>query len=530
MGRQAARKNKNKIKNKSTAWVLRLLFVVVFASVAGVSILGFMSHSELQAMRNTVGVYTIYNNIFINGINVGGLTPEVALEKVNQEFGAVKASNTVTVKAQGDEITLHFADMGLNYNFSQAVEQAFQYARQGSLRERFDRVTALNDWPHEITYEPGFTFNEQYVRSKLQELSEKLTSYPQNASMEKVDGQFVITPEVLGRDLDIEATFVLIQDSLSLQESVVVDAEMYVVQPEFRTYDLERSQSLLGTFTTSFTGDMSLGRNVNVQNASSKINGYVVFPDEVFSTNAAFGAMTYENGYRMAPIILNNRFVDGMGGGVCQVSTTLYIALLYAELEIVERLNHSQPVTYVDFAFDATLAGDIIDLRFRNDTDYPIYIESYLYGNQITVNIFGHETRNPTRQLYFRNALVGAVHPYDEIVTYDPSLPYGQRVVDVRARTGYRYHLYKIVYENGTQIDRVRVNISNYRAIRGEVRVGTGQAPSGPAPSEYTYTPAETGEEQAYFQPEMEMAEAQTQDAYEMADPAPPTLEELEMM
>jgi hypothetical protein len=233
--------------------------------------------------------------------------------------------------------------------------------------------------------------------------------------------------------------------------------------------------SLLGSYTTNFAAGTN-GRNTNLDNATSKINDTVLMPGEVFSTNEAFGEMSFDNGYAMGGTIVAGKMEDGMGGGVCQVSSTLYHALLYAELEIVERQNHSLKVGYMDWGFDATLAGDYIDLKFKNDTEYPVTIEAYTTSNQVIVNIYGHEIHDPSRNLVFENALINTVPPAAEVITEDPTLPLGERVEDMKPRTGYVYNVYKLVYENGEFLEKVQVNTSSYRATRGEFRVGTGPA------------------------------------------------------
>jgi len=247
----------------------------------------------------------------------------------------------------------------------------------------------------------------------------------------------------------------------------------------------------LGTYTTYFSPGEN-GRNINIRNAASKIDGFVLMPGEIFSTNAEFGVMTYENGYRMAPVIVGGVLQDGMGGGVCQVSSTLYVALLYAELRITERLNHSMPVAYIRNGLDATLAGDWIDLKFQNNTNYPVFIEAIVTSNSHTVNVFGFESRSETRRLEFRIILVETIPPPEENIIEDPDMPYGERRVTITALTGRRYRVYKDVFEDGEFVETVHINNSNYRARAATVRVGTGGAgapPAGTTPPSQTEPP-----------------------------------------
>ncbi|MDL2248499.1 VanW family protein, partial [Tyzzerella sp. OttesenSCG-928-J15] len=162
-------------------------------------------------------------------------------------------------------------------------------------------------------------------------------------------------------------------------------------------------------------------------------------------------------------------------------------------VEIVERQNHSQKVGYADYGFDATLAGDYIDLKFRNDTGYPLTIESYIEGNKVYVNLYGYELHSPSRRLEFYNVFTGSVGAPAEKIVEDPSLPLGERYVKTSARNGANYDLYKIVYDGNTEISREQVNTSKYRARAAVVHVGTGEAVEGETPAEVEPTET-TGE------------------------------------
>jgi hypothetical protein len=198
-----------------------------------------------------------------------------------------------------------------------------------------------------------------------------------------------------------------------------------------------------------------------------------LYPDEVFSTNEQFGAMTSANGYAEANVIIGSKFEKDMGGGVCQVSSTLYVSILQAELEIVERVNHSLKVSYADYGFDATLADKYIDLKFKNDTQYPILIEGIMDGREVTVNIYGYEIHAPGRVVKLENNLLSTTPAPEGTVVEDDTLPLGEEVIEVPKRDGYRYELIKTVFENNVQISSSVVNRSTYKATAEEKHIGT---------------------------------------------------------
>lgn len=483
-GGEALRRNRRRTrKHRKTAAlkIIVVLLVMALFGVGGMAVYAYHSYrSNNQMMNAIVMTDKIYNNIYINGVNVGGMTREAAELVLKKEFIPELQDKKVTVTAGEHELELSFSEFSARYDFSLVVEQAYQYGKSGSLKERYDLVTALNEKPyhieHKLEHNPVYSYDRGSISQKLEPLRDAVNIEPLNASITRKDGQFILGDSQIGRVLNTERTIDLIVAVLDSAQGGTVAAVIDEMRPEYETDDLAAVQALIGTYTTKVTPGSS-GRNQNIITALSKINDAVLQPGEVFSTNQHFGRMTYDNGYREAPVIIGGQLENGMGGGVCQVSTTLYLAVLYAELEVVERMNHSLKVTYVDYGFDATLAGDYIDFKFKNDMDSPIFIEAMLInGTDVVVNIYGRETRPPGRSIHFSNRLIETVHPPGEpLETQDPSLPLGERVVKQRASSGYRYNVYKTIYENGIEIDRVLVNNSYYRPARGEVRVGTGE-------------------------------------------------------
>ena len=490
------RKRKRKKKQKSVKHILlAVALLLIFVSVA--SVVAILRYVEYEEMRANVEGNNIYNNIYVNGINIGGMSQRDALETLNGAFVQDLNNREIMLVTHTHNYIFTYENLGVKYNFSPAVEEAHSFAREGSIRERNEQILALESTPHRINFEISETYNFDVIRDAIANLEDELLIQPLNAKITRASGSFEVIPEQAGIMLDVEQTARRVEDVIVNSGTPVVEAVMQQLNPEFFAQDMAAAQSLLGTYSSSFSAGEN-GRNQNLITAIDKINDIVIYPGEVFSTNIAFGAMTYENGYRNAPVIVGGRLQDGMGGGVCQVSTALYNALLFAELEIVERLNHSLKVGYADYGFDATLAGDYIDLKFRNNTRLPVTIEAYIRnGTRMTVNIYGEELRPSTRRLEFVNSLIETIQPQPELITEDDSILLDVRQVVTRPQNGYRYNLYKIVYDGNVEVERVRVNTSTYRAVRGEVLVGTATTP------EYNNIPRPTYEpiSQPIYQP-----------------------------
>ena len=231
-------------------------------------------------------------------------------------------------------------------------------------------------------------------------------------------------------------------------------------------------KDVLGSFTTAYTSS-GASRCANVENGCKLVNGTVIYPGEEFSFYTAVAPFSEKNGYYMAGSYVSGKVVDSLGGGICQVSTTLYNAVLLAELDVTERHNHSMVVSYVARSADAAIAESAgKDFRFVNNLDYPVYIEGYTSGKKLTFNIYGKETRDPNRTVSFESEELEVINPPADLIYADASKPVGYIVSD-SAHTGYKARLWKIVKENGVEVSRTQVNSSNYKMVPRSATVGT---------------------------------------------------------
>ena len=415
---------------------------------------------------------TIHNNIYINGIAVGKMTPseaKAALQKV-----ARLDRQVINFLYNNSLISSYtFADFGAEYDFTNLVEQAYFHGRAGSRQERYAKLRALENAPFEITGTPIFRYNEATIPERLEAVRSRASIVPVSASMRKDNNEFVITEGTPGRTPNMQEAAEELRRILKNQEfGGQIELNMQEILPEYQAKHFEQAQSLLGQFSTVYTGGEEIPRSINIRLAASHINNRVVFPGEVFSTREAIGPSTPERGYSMAAVIVDGRLVEDYGGGVCQVASTLYNALLYAELKILERANHSLKVYYLDAGFDAAIAGDYMDLKFRNNTEYPVLVTAFARDGLLQISIYGHETRPPNRTLAFVSEQIEVIPPKPEQILVDENLPSGHVLIDKEPRNGYKYELFKIVFINGEQIEREKVNTSIYRPVQGIIFKG----------------------------------------------------------
>jgi vancomycin resistance protein YoaR len=300
-----------------------------------------------------------------------------------------------------------------------------------------------------------------------------LKDQAQNATIKRQDGKFILTDGKSGQKVDLEKSVQVIQDYFSGDWKNTVTKELKLLatvdEPDIQISDLEKIKDQLGTFTTSFTAGSNRGKNI--ANAASRVNGMVLMPGEEGSASTAMGERTEANGYLEAGSYLDGQTVQSLGGGVCQVSSTLYNAIILAELEITERWAHSMTVAYVKESMDAAIAEGYKDLKFKNNTDAPIYIEGYTKGGKITFNVYGRETRSADRKVTYVNEIVSKTEAKKKFVASGDAI--GTLKKSDAGHDAIKAKLWKVVTENGVEVSREEVNKSNYASSTAIWSVGT---------------------------------------------------------
>ena len=250
----------------------------------------------------------------------------------------------------------------------------------------------------------------------------------------------------------------LIDDNITKLEDIVIPVED--VMPIVTSNLLSRINGIIGEFSTSFKGS-SKNRIENIKLSANAISNKLVLPGEEFSYNKATGPRTAESGYRAANVIIGGELTPDIGGGVCQTSTTLYNALLRADLTIVERHNHSIPVGYVPIGQDAAVAYGYLDLKFKNNFDFPVFIYSKVVGDRVYVYIYG-DKNSKDYTIKVSSQIVETIQPKTQTII-DPSLEPGESIVIQKGRTGYKVVTYKSKVKDGKVISKEQISTDHYR-------------------------------------------------------------------
>lgn len=310
--------------------------------------------------------------------------------------------------------------------------------------------------------------NKEELVSFLEKKSSKVETKPKNASISFENGELIVVDGYNGKTVDIENTKLKIDKALKKEENLI-PLVFKETEPEVTAKDLQdrigNINILLGSFSTSYSSSAA-GRRYNVELAAKKINGKVLAPNEVFSYNSMVAPVTSAGGYQTATVFQGNKAVPGIGGGICQVSSTLYNAVLYSNLEIVERHNHGLPVGYVKPSLDATVAsGSGLDFRFKNTSGGYIYIRTITNNGKLTIEIYGEKK---DFEVVLTSKTISSISPKVERIL-DKSLEAGTEKVISNGANGYISEAYIKVTKNGKVVREERLSKDTYRATVKEI-------------------------------------------------------------
>lgn len=432
------------------------------AGILAAVILGAAAFSVTTVCASASEV-TITKGVTIEGVDVGGMTQAQAQEALQQK--AQEMGQTPVTMMMGDNsISTTLGELGYSWTNTDIVSKCLNLATTGNIVQRYKEKKDIEQKPKQ--YAMNFSVDDSKVRSFVQNCT-VYNSDPVEGSIQMgSDGIPYVEGGTDGLTLDVDQSVTAVENAISSWTGgdITVDLAVDRTSPNVSADALSQVKDVLGTATTNYSASTA-ARAVNVENGCRLISGSLIWPGDEFSVTRAVTPFTAENGYQQAPSYEENRVVDSYGGGICQVSTTLYNAVLKAELDVTARSNHTMIVNYVDPSKDAAIAEGIMDMAFVNNTDAPIYIYGYCYGGNITFTIFGHETRPSNRTIDFESKVTSQTDPQGIQMIADTSQNVGYINQVQSPHTGYTAELWKNIYIDGQLTDSVQVNNSTYQAV-----------------------------------------------------------------
>ncbi len=366
--------------------------------------------------------------------------------------------------------------------------------RSGNHGENIDRTETANLVKDMIKSGKGGIIEPQVIitnpaRFNVDDLYNQIMSEPVDAGYKVENSQLVMVPHSMGRKIDKTALANIVAEvekTEDAERALPVTFTKPAITSDMTSAMLFRDE--LASFSTTFSTATENGRNrkYNMGLAAAKIDGLILLPGEEFSYNKVVGPRDIEHGYKEAHVYINGRVENGIGGGICQVSTTMYNAILKANLQVTERRNHSFTVGYVPLGQDATAYYGGTDFRFINSTKWPVRLNAVVSGNKISFKLTG-TNETPDKSVIISNKILSHT-PHETKYFDDPNLQYGKTKIKQEGSDGYVVETYKTVKAAGKVISQTKLHTSSYKPCVEEIWVGKKGAPA-TTPGAITVTP-----------------------------------------
>ena len=326
---------------------------------------------------------------------VGGMTREEAARELDRATEAALKGEALVLSLPGEEnrpFSFSAVEVGLSANTDDMLDAAYKVGRDGSSAQNFFSMLQCALQGKNVPF--AATLDEQKLTETLRGVKKAVDRAPKDASMTFTATGIERQPGVTGRTLNLDALIEVVRPKLlELKLPCRASIELAETEPSIRLEDLEAIDGLLSSATTYYTADT--GRGDNIELAAAALNECIVRPGAELSFNETVGSRVASAGYAIAPVIVNGKVEQDIGGGVCQVSSTLYNAVLTANMTPTARTAHFYPSTYVDAGLDATVADGQIDFVFQNTLPHPVLLRSGASGGTLTVSVYGHTADLP---------------------------------------------------------------------------------------------------------------------------------------
>lgn len=421
--------------------------------------------------------------VAVNGISIGGMTMEQAKAALAPVEQSLTAQRQVQLVYDNKLFPLDLSNMPSSVNTDAVLKEAFDLVKTA-----IDYTTLMAEVEDIQTNGRAFTLSVSYDLSSLNaavaQIASQIDIPAQDALVTGVDTdthKLTFKNEVVGYVVDQAALINMISESVKAGSLTPINIPIVVTQPTLTAATLQGQFVLRASATTDFSTSTS-ERKYNVRKGAGLINGSVLLPGETFSTNDTLGVRSTGNGWKMANAYESGAVVPQAGGGVCQLSTTLYNAIVKGDLEVVYRRNHSMPVHYIKEGLDATInsVGNIIDFQFKNNTTSDIVIIGYTSGNKLTFEVWGipfatteYDEIKLTSSLVSTQSAGGDPIEMEVPVGTEKAdgslMVAGETYVAVTPRKGYVYQSYKNYYLAGTLVRKEKLAVSTYKAFQGEI-------------------------------------------------------------
>ena len=486
-------------QGKATGGKIRILIAVAaFMVLAGLAVYGLAVYlPEKQRVDMIHQQVTAYDHLFcpgvyVDGISLGGMTTEQAWNSVTSQIQQRSDAWQVTLSYGGNVVaSINASNLEMGTDPSETLNQAWQQGHSGTEQQRYDAMLALQQQPYQ-----AYTAHPSGDNSRIDQLMNQLKAMIDTPAEDAVlvgfvpdlEEPFVFKEEVYGKSLNTAPLVEKLYQMVSTMESGNVEIVPELIEPAVKKVDIEKHYMRRASVTTPIDRHSTENRNNNIRRAFEFINGYTLAPGRTFSFNNVVGERTIGNGFYEAIEYAYGEHVMGVGGGVCQASTTVYQAAVCAGLQILNRKPHSDSVSYTDYGKDATVSwvgNRKVDLTFKNNTDGNIYFVAHVEQDPSNKNrlvarvtIYG-EYMGDVRYELTSEIAETLLAPFEPKYIKDTNAEYvtytDQQKSVSKAKEGYIVNSYRVRYDANVQTEKKLLFTDQYDPKPEKIYVGVTQ-------------------------------------------------------
>lgn len=465
----------NKKSNKRWA-IIALLSLFVIAMCCLVIFNAYQKQILFQKKLQQMQQNAFAQGVWVDGIHIGGKTREEAAALLAHH--SREDQQALNIILQIDQIAFRITEQQIPFvrNTQAVLEEAWSLGRRDMLWGISSGLTPFEiRWRHtqqikkeNVHFATHVSYNPADVRNLATGLASQVSKQAINAVIEQFNfstRQFSVTQDVPGCHIDASQIEEALFNALNHQQyKAHISLQSTPILPQVTSVDLRNNFAQLASVSTKTTSDKA--RNNNIALAAQAINHHTLMPGDTFSFNGVTGQRTLEKGYQGAPAIAGGVLIDDVGGGVCQVSSTLFNAAALADMTIVERSAHAWPVSYLEKGLDAAVNWPNLDFKFRNDRNTPVFIIADYNNRKLTIEIYGMRSA-PGESIHLETELIATTKPpLEPIYQQNPELPPQSSRELKPARTGYKVDTYRVYLRNGAEYRRDKLFSSHYRMVQ----------------------------------------------------------------
>ncbi|AGL00628.1 VanW family protein [Desulfoscipio gibsoniae] len=446
-------RRKNKFKLIRSGFLLMLFLVLGSGAIV-----------NQASLSNPTETNVIFPGTKVLGVDLSNLTKQDAIAKLAElEQELLKKQVRVTYQGVAHDVTL--GAMGLTLDGAKTIDQALAH---------FNKIGLIKRWQsrlHLTEQQPAvINLDRDMTKAVLQKIVNPLYIPAVNARLTvNSQEQVGVEPSQEGFHVDIDKFRNQLIELLNNNHSLALELPATKINPELSTEEVTQwgVTGLLSQYTTQFNPTLA-GRTQNIKISADILDDLIVPPEEIVSFNQVVGPRVAEKGYQNAGVIVGNTLTEGLGGGICQVVTTLYNAVLLADLDIIQRGNHNIPITYAPIGLDAAVAYDALDFKFKNNSSNHLLIKTSMHGNSLTIKIYGNDGEKNNVQL--ESWIVETIEP-KVVYKVDPDLEPEESKMLQEGAQGYRVKAQRVVTVDGKEIRRDALPDSYYLPVEQIIAV-----------------------------------------------------------